>query len=162
MNNHIPKIKLLHPLPPAVVIQPRQEEEVRPQQEEETQPRKKGEDNKLSNEDWGEFRKFLFQTTKEHDEETAFKEENQGIHEFTLMMLDIYDCGRNQMMPPQWKDAYETMKKRQRDQDFIEYMTMKKKVLEKQEHYEHLESVDLTKLTGGPMRNFLNKKRKKN
>ena len=116
---------------------------------------------RVSEAEWKEFRKFLFDTTKEHDEETAFKKENKGIHDFVVFMMDFYEWGRQGVIPPPWQEAYETMRKRQHNTEFQQYMEMKRKVLENQDRFESLESIDLTKLLGGTMKNIVeNKKRK--
>lgn len=117
---------------------------------------------RLSDDEWNAFRKFLFERTKEHDEETAFKEENKGIHDYVVLMMEFYEYGRQGVIPPPWQDAYDTMKKRQHNTAFQQYMEMKQKVLQDQERFEELESIDLSKLIADPIKNVItNKKRKK-
>jgi hypothetical protein len=118
----------------------------------------------VSDEDWAELKELLLSISKEHDEITAFTAENNGLHVIVELMVRCYESGRTRTLPSYWTSAYETMVGR-RDPGFKTYQKHREMVKGLDKIYKHLDTLDMTELTGGPMRDFLqkkNKKRKKN
>ena len=113
----------------------------------------------VSDADWKELKALLLDKSKHHDEMTAFSTKNMGLSVFIEMATDVYECGRSQTLPEQWKDAYHVMKQRQ-GIAFQTYLKRKRELAEMEAQFEPLESLDMTELTGGPMKKFLRKKTK--
>jgi hypothetical protein len=114
----------------------------------------------INNEEWLKLKTFLLEKSKEHDEVTGFTPTNLGLSLIIEMCIEFYEYGRGNTLPPNWKDAYEILKKRD-NVDFQNYLHLKERLKLLETQFEDLDSLDLNELTGGPMREFLNKKKNK-
>lgn len=115
---------------------------------------------KVSDEDWPELKRVLLDITKAHDVATAYTQENMGLHMLVEMMVTVYEHGRSRTLPVEWRQAHEVMRGR-RDPRYKEHVRKREEVRAEREQFAHLEELDMTELTGGPMHTFLRKKSKK-
>lgn len=111
-------------------------------------------DDILDESDWNELRSLMLGITREHDEATAFTNENMGLHALMELMVLCYEHGRHKTLPPNWQDAYKVMIGR-RDPLYKIHVKHRDLVRSQRAEFQHLEQLDVTELTGGPMQNFL-------
>lgn len=108
----------------------------------------------LNDVDWVELRQLLLDITREHDETTAFTNDNMGLHALMDLMVICYEHGRQRTLPPNWVDAHRVMLGRRAPLYKI-HVQQRELVRKQRTDFEHLEQLDMTELTGGPMQQFL-------
>jgi hypothetical protein len=112
----------------------------------------------INDEEWLKLKLFLLEKSKEHDEVTGFTSSNFGLSLIIEMCIEFYEYGRNKSLPPNWEDAFEILKKRE-SFEFQNYLNLKESLKIMENRFEDLDSLDLNQLTGGPMSEFLKKKK---
>ena len=114
----------------------------------------------LLDKEWVELKEMIEAIVKEHDDNTSFTEDNVGFGIIVNLMMDCYEHGRKHELPPYWNDAYKVYIQR-KSPEYKAYVYYKEKLKELEPKLQHLEQLDMTELTGGPMRTFLEKNRNK-
>lgn len=117
--------------------------------------KRKRPDVPLSNADWEALRQLMLDEAQEHDQDTAFTENNHNVHAALAFLLQVYQYGRERVLPPQWADAFATLEFRRTDAWKL-YQQARKwlEQVEKDMTHQH-EYINLSQVIGEPMQAVL-------